>query len=55
MQNCLSALLSNQIVPIINENDVVSVTELMFTDNYELAGSVSAMMNADILNYSHKC
>ena len=49
MQNCLSALLSNQIVPIINENDVVSVTELMFTDNDELAGLVSAMMNADIL------
>jgi len=38
MQNCLSALLSNHIVPIINENDVVSVTELMFTDNDELAG-----------------
>ncbi len=49
MQNCLSALLSNQIVPIINENDVVSVTELMFTDNDELAGLVSAMMNADML------
>ncbi|HEX5168018.1 MAG TPA: glutamate 5-kinase [Cyclobacteriaceae bacterium] len=49
MQNCLNALLSNQIVPVINENDVVSVTELMFTDNDELAGLVSAMMNADIL------
>lgn len=49
MQNCLSALLNNQIVPIINENDVVSVTELMFTDNDELAGLVSAMMNADVL------
>ncbi len=49
MQNCLSALLTNQIVPIINENDVVSVTELMFTDNDELAGLVSAMMNTDIL------
>jgi glutamate 5-kinase len=49
MQNCLSALLANKIVPIINENDVVSVTELMFTDNDELAGLVSAMMNADML------
>jgi len=49
MQNCLSSLLSNNIVPIINENDVVSVTELMFTDNDELAGLVSAMMNADML------
>ena len=49
MQNCLTALLNNDIVPVINENDVVSVTELMFTDNDELAGLVSAMMNADIL------
>jgi glutamate 5-kinase len=49
MQNCLSALLNHGIVPIINENDVVSVTELMFTDNDELAGLVSAMMNADML------
>jgi glutamate 5-kinase len=49
MQNCLSALLQNRIVPIINENDVVSVTELMFTDNDELAGLVSAMMNTDML------
>ena len=49
MQNCLTALLNNRIVPIINENDVVSVTELMFTDNDELAGLVSAMMNAQIL------
>lgn len=49
MQNCLSALLSNQIVPILNENDVVSVTELMFTDNDELAGLVSAMMNTSLL------
>lgn len=49
MQNCLSALLSNKIVPILNENDVVSVTELMFTDNDELAGLVSAMMNTNLL------
>ncbi len=49
MQNCISALLSHNIVPILNENDVVSVTELMFTDNDELAGLVSAMMNTDLL------
>lgn len=49
MRNCLSALLSHNIVPILNENDVVSVTELMFTDNDELAGLVSAMMNTDLL------
>jgi glutamate 5-kinase len=49
MKNCLTALLNNHIVPVINENDVISVTELMFTDNDELAGLVSAMMNTDIL------
>src|SRR5688500_18948814 len=49
MQNCLSALLSHDIVPILNENDVVSITELMFTDNDELAGLVSAMMNTNLL------
>jgi len=49
MQNCLTALLNNDILPIINENDVISVTELMFTDNDELAGLVSSMMNSDML------
>ncbi len=49
MKNCISALLLNNIVPIINENDVVSVTELMFTDNDELAGLLSSMINAEML------
>lgn len=46
MQNCLETLLRNDIVPIVNENDVISVTELMFTDNDELAGLVASMLNA---------
>jgi glutamate 5-kinase len=37
------------ILPIINENDSVTVDELMFTDNDELAGLLAAMMNADQL------
>lgn len=37
------------IVPIINENDSVSIEELMFTDNDELAGLIAAQMNADKL------
>jgi glutamate 5-kinase len=49
MKNCLSILLSNGIIPIVNENDVVSVTELMFTDNDELAALVATMLNADTL------
>lgn len=47
MQNCFLALLRDRIIPVVNENDVVAVTELMFTDNDELAGLVAAMTNAD--------
>jgi glutamate 5-kinase len=46
MRNCFHSLLRDNIVPIVNENDVISVTELMFTDNDELAGLISAMINA---------
>ena len=49
MQNCLEGLLSQGIVPIVNENDVVSVTELMFTDNDELSGLLSSMIQANAL------
>jgi glutamate 5-kinase len=49
MRNCLEGMLANGVLPIINENDVVSVTELMFTDNDELAGLVAAMVDAQSL------
>jgi len=49
IKSCLSILLKHQVVPIVNENDVVSVTELMFTDNDELAGLVASMLDADAL------
>lgn len=49
MKNCISVLLDNNIVPIINENDAVSVTALMFTDNDELAGLVATMMDSEAL------
>ena len=49
MKNCLRILLTNGIIPIINENDVVSVTELMFTDNDELAALVASLLNVDSL------
>ncbi len=49
MRGCIEALLNADIVPIVNENDVVSVTELMFTDNDELAGLLAAMVNAELL------
>lgn len=46
---CMEVMLANNVVPIINENDTVSVTELMFTDNDELSGLVASMMDADTL------
>jgi glutamate 5-kinase len=49
MRNCLEILLQHQVIPVINENDVVSVTELMFTDNDELAGLIASMLNAEAL------
>jgi glutamate 5-kinase len=42
-------LLQHQVIPVVNENDVVSVTELMFTDNDELAGLIASMLNAQAL------
>lgn len=49
MRACVEALLDAGLVPIVNENDVVAVTELMFTDNDELAGLIAGMVNADYL------
>jgi glutamate 5-kinase len=49
MRSCIEALLTAGIVPVVNENDVVSVTELMFTDNDELAGLLAGMVNAKLL------
>ncbi len=49
MRNCMEGILAAGIVPIVNENDVVSITELMFTDNDELAGLLAGMVNADLL------
>lgn len=46
---CMRAMLDNGIVPVINENDTVSVEELMFTDNDELSGLVARMMKAELL------
>ena len=48
-RNCMMVMLENGVIPIVNENDTISVTELMFTDNDELAGLVAQMMEADCL------
>jgi len=49
MKTCLELLLHYEVIPVVNENDVVSVTELMFTDNDELAGLIASMLNAQAL------
>jgi glutamate 5-kinase len=48
-QACMRVMLENGVLPIVNENDTVSVTELMFTDNDELSGLIAQMMKADTL------
>lgn len=48
-QACMQVMLENGVLPIVNENDTVSVTELMFTDNDELSGLIAQMMQADTL------
>ena len=48
-QACMKVMLENGVIPIVNENDTVSVTELMFTDNDELSGLIAQMMKADML------
>ncbi|VBB47248.1 Glutamate 5-kinase [uncultured Paludibacter sp.] len=48
-RNCIELMLENNVIPIVNENDAVSVTELMFTDNDELSGLVASMVGAEAL------
>jgi glutamate 5-kinase len=48
-KNCIGVMLENKVIPIMNENDTISVTELMFTDNDELSGMIAAMMDAEAL------
>lgn len=47
MQTCFASLLQQNIIPVVNENDAVSVTELMFTDNDELSGLIASMMDVE--------
>lgn len=48
-QHCMEVMLQHKVIPIVNENDTVSVTELMFTDNDELAGLIADMMQVERL------
>lgn len=45
----LSVLLARKAIPIINENDSVSIAELKVGDNDTLSAQVAAMLQADLL------
>ena len=45
----MMVMIEHGVIPIVNENDTISVTELMFTDNDELSGLVATMMDAEKL------
>ncbi len=49
MINCYEGLISQGIVPIANEDDAVSLSMSMFTDNDELASLVAELIHADTL------
>src|SRR5437763_8158883 len=48
-RRALSELLSRSVVPVINENDTVSVEEIKFGDNDALAAMVVDLVEADLL------
>ncbi len=47
--NCYEGLLNNGVIPIANEDDAVSLSMSMFTDNDELASLVAELIHADML------
>jgi len=49
MINCYEGLLAEGIIPIANEDDAVSLTMSMFSDNDELASLVAELIHADAL------
>ena len=48
-RNTLMAMLKNGIIPVINENDAVTVAEVKIGDNDTLSDTVAAIVDADVL------
>ncbi len=48
-QNTFDTLLEMNIIPIVNENDAVSLTDIELDDNYVLALQVAKITKADII------
>lgn len=49
IRNTLLKLLSYQVIPIVNENDVVSVDEIRVGDNDVLSSLITSLIDADLL------
>lgn len=49
LKETIIELWQNDIIPVVNENDVVSSYELQFSDNDELATLLAVSFNADVL------
>ena len=48
-QNTFAELLEMGVIPIVNENDTIAVTEIKFGDNDTLSAITAAMVHADYL------
>ncbi|MBN1949574.1 MAG: glutamate 5-kinase [Bacteroidales bacterium] len=48
-QNTFNTLLDRNIIPVVNENDAVSLTDIQLEDNYRLALQVAKITEADII------
>jgi glutamate 5-kinase len=49
LMNTVDSLLAMGVVPIVNENDTLSFTEIMFGDNDNLSALIAQITNADLL------
>lgn len=49
MINCYNGLLSEGVIPVANEDDAVSLSMSMFSDNDELASLVAELIQVDML------
>jgi len=49
IKNTIDVLVSNNFIPIINENDTVATDEIKFGDNDKLAALTAALLEVDLL------
>ena len=49
VQQIIDALIENDILPVVNENDITTISEQVFGDNDQLAAHVAHHTNSDLL------